>query len=243
MYEIFNSISRLIYGPLTELSFSLEHIPLLSAFILGILGAAAPCQFTGNIGAITLYGNRSFQKNIPWGEVIFFLLGKMFVFTGLGFIVWLLGSEFQRELTGYLPWIRKLLGPLLIFIGLYLVGLIKLNWSINFLKQDKKFKNNKLGAFFLGSSFSLGFCPTMFLLFFMLLMPMVISTSYGFALPSIFAIGTSLPFIVAIYLIWHFELNGLLMKKSRKIGTLIQRFAGVFMIILGIFDTITFWPL
>ncbi|MET3506422.1 urease accessory protein UreH domain-containing protein [Halalkalibacter oceani] len=243
MYDIFNLISRLFYGPLTELSFGLEHIPLLSALILGTLGAVAPCQFTGNIGAITLYGNRSFQKNVPWGEVIFFLFGKMFVFSSLGFIVWLLGSEFQKELIGYLPWIRKLLGPVLIFIGLYLVGLIKLNWSINFIRQDRKFKNNKLGAFLLGSSFSLGFCPTMFLLFFMLLMPMVISTSYGFVLPSIFAIGTALPFIVAIYLIWCFDLNGSLMKKSRKIGTLIQRFAGIFMIVLGILDTITFWSL
>ncbi|WP_100404692.1 urease accessory protein UreH domain-containing protein [Bacillus solitudinis] len=242
MYDFFNSISQFFYGPLTQLSYGTEHIPLLSALIIGLLGAAAPCQFTGNISAITLYGNRSFQKNIPWGEVLSYLLGKSIVFSGLGLIVWILGEEFQRELTGYLPWVRKLLGPLLIFIGLYLIGLIKFSWTLRFLKErTRPFTHNKIGAFLLGSSFSLGFCPTMFLLFFMLLMPMVVSTSYGFILPSIFAIGTAIPFILAIFLIWYFGLNGSLMKKSRNVGLYIQRVAGAFMILLGILDTITFW--
>lgn len=242
MYDFFNSISQLLYEPLANLSYGTEHIPILSALILGILGAAAPCQFTGNISAITLYGNRSFQNNIPLGEVIFYLLGKMFVFSGLGLIVWLLGSEFQRELTGYLPWVRKLLGPLLVFIGIYLLGFIKFSWTIHFMKKtDRHVGNRKWGAFLLGSSFSLGFCPTMFLLFFMLLMPMAVSTSYGFVLPSIFAIGTAIPFILAIFLIWYFGLNGSLMNKSRKVSKVIQQVAGVLMIVLGVLDTITYW--
>jgi cytochrome c biogenesis protein CcdA len=242
MYDLFNSISRILYEPLANLSYGTEHIPILSALILGVLGAAAPCQFTGNISAITLYGNRSFQNNIPVSEVIFYLLGKMVVFSGLGLIVWVLGSEFQRELTGYLPWVRKLLGPLLVFIGIYLLGVIKFTWTFNLIKKrEKPVGNRKWGAFLLGSSFSLGFCPTMFLLFFMLLMPMAVSTSYGFVLPSIFAIGTAIPFILAIFLIWYFGLNGALMKKSRKISKVIQQAAGVLMIILGVLDTMTYW--
>ncbi|WP_088104065.1 sulfite exporter TauE/SafE family protein [Halalkalibacter urbisdiaboli] len=240
MYDFFNAISQFFYGPLTNLSYGTEHIPLLSALIIGLLGAAAPCQFTGNISAITLYGNRSFQHKIPWGEVFAYILGKIVVFSGLGLIVWVLGEEFQRELTGYLPWVRKFLGPLLIFIGLYLMGVIRFSWTIRFIKERSQ-PRNKLGAFLLGSSFSLGFCPTMFLLFFMLLMPMVLSTSYGFVLPSIFAIGTAIPFLIAIFLIWYFGLSGALMKKSRKVGLFIQRFAGGVMIFLGILDTMTYW--
>jgi cytochrome c biogenesis protein CcdA len=72
-------------------------------------------------------------------------------------------------------------------------------------------------------------------------MPMAVSTSYGFVLPSIFAIGTAIPFILAIFLIWYFGLNGALMKKSRKISKVIQQAAGVVMIILGVLDTMTYW--
>ncbi|MBU8906439.1 urease accessory protein UreH domain-containing protein [Desertibacillus haloalkaliphilus] len=244
MYDFFNSISQIFYQPLINLSNATEHLPLLSALILGILAATAPCQFTANIGAITLYGNRSIQKAIPLTEVLFFQLGKMVVFTGLGLFVLILGSEFQRELTVYFPWIRKILGPMLILIGLYLAGVIKANWTIG-LKQgfDRKKRRGKWGAFLLGSSFSLGFCPTMFSLFFLILMPLALSSSYGVVLPAVFSIGTSIPLFIAIYLIWTFGLSGTFMKRGRKIGYWIQRIAGILLVIVGIIDTITYWSI
>ncbi|MEC1743317.1 sulfite exporter TauE/SafE family protein [Schinkia azotoformans] len=94
----------------------------------------------------------------------------------------------------------------------------------------------------MGVGFSLGFCPTMFILFFVTLMPIVLSTSYGVILPSIFAIGTSLPLIIAIFLIWYFGISGYNMKnKGRKVGVIIQKISGLIMIVLGILDKITYW--
>lgn len=243
MYEFFNSISQLLYQPLINLSNGTAHVPILSAFFIGVLAAAAPCQFTGNISAITLYGNRSLQKSIPWSEVIFFQLGKIIVFSGLGLIVYILGSEFQRELTGYLPWIRKLLGPVIFIIGLYLVGIFHWKFTIGLKPHIHEKVKGKWGAFLLGSSFSLGFCPTMFSLFFFLLMPLALSTSYGAILPTVFSIGTSFPFFFAMYIIWTFGLSGKFMKKGRKIGLWTQRVAGALLVILGILDTITYWGL
>lgn len=82
----------------------------------------------------------------------------------------------------------------------------------------------------------------MFVLFFVTLMPMSLSVPYGAVLPSIFAIGTSLPLILALFLIWYFELSGKLMKKKgRKVGLLVQRVAGIIILFLGIFDMITYW--
>lgn len=244
MYDLFNSISQLLYQPLINLANGTSHIPILSAFFIGVLAAAAPCQFTGNIGAITLYGNRSLQKGIPWAEVVFFQLGKIVVFSSIGLIVYFLGTEFHSELTLYLPWVRKILGPVIILIGLYLVGIIKLNFTIG-LKQTQIHEKvkGKWGAFLLGSSFSLGFCPTMFSLFFLLLMPLVLSTSYGAILPTVFSLGTSFPFFFAMYLIWTFGLDGRFMKKGRKVGLWAQRIAGIFLIILGLLDTIAYWGL
>lgn len=225
-----------------RLAFGFEGIPILAALFLGLVGAAAPCQFTGNLGAITIYGNRSLQNKIPWHEIIWFTLGKIVVFSSLGLSVWLLGREFQDLLPLFFPWIRKMVGPFLILIGVFMIGFFKMNWFITLGKIPERWKEGKLGAFFLGVGFSLGFCPTMFILFFVTLMPIVLSTSYGVILPSVFAIGTSLPLIIAIFLIWYFDINGTIMKKKgRKVGAMIQKAAGWMMIILGTLDTITYW--
>ncbi|MCM3164081.1 MULTISPECIES: urease accessory protein UreH domain-containing protein [Metabacillus] len=243
MYEFFSQISNFLSQPFLTLRYTTESIPILSAFILGIIGALAPCQFTGNLGAITIYGNKSVQKSMAWSEVVLFILGKIVVFSGLGLVVWLLGSEFESTLTLYFPWIRRVVGPILIFIGLFMIGLIKFRKSLSLGSiPDRFLKKGKLGSFLMGVSFSLGFCPTMFVLFFVSLMPMVVSVSYGAVLPTIFAIGTSLPLIIAIFLIWYFELSGKLMKKKgRKLGSVVQKLAGWIMIILGILDTLTYW--
>lgn len=231
--------------PFLNLGHSTENIPLLSAFLLGIVGALVPCQFTGNLGAITIYGNKSLQKGLVWADIIFFIAGKIVVFSGLGLLIWLLGSEFESTLTLYFPWIRKIVGPMLIMIGLFMIGFINIYKSFSLGRIPEKFlKKGKLGSFLMGVSFTLGFCPTMFVLFFVTLMPMALSVSYGALLPSIFAIGTSLPLIMAVFLIWYFELSGKFMnKKGRSIGLIVQKMAGWMMILLGILDTLTYWGL
>lgn len=245
MYEIFSQISNFLSQPFLSTGRSTEGIPLLSAFILGIVGALAPCQFTGNLGAITIYVNKSVQTKLAWLEVVYFVLGKIVVFSGIGLLVWLIGSEVKDQLIFLFPWMRKIVGPLLIIIGLFMVGIIKFHKTITLGHISGQFsKKGNLGAFLMGVSFTLGFCPTMFVLFFLTLMPITLSVSYGAALPAVFAVGTSLPVIIAVFLIGYFELSGKLMKKKgRKLGVVIQRIAGVFILILGILDTITYWSL
>lgn len=240
MYQFFQQISYFFSEPFMNAAYGTEHIPILSALLLGIVGALAPCQFTGNISAITLFGNKSLQKKAAWGETGFFILGKIVAFSGLGLIVWILGTEFQQQLIEYFPWIRKILGPMLILIGLYLLGLFTMRWTFS-LWKNKSEKGGKVGSFLLGLSFSLGFCPTMFILFFIVLMPMALAVPYGAVIPSIFAIGTSIPLIIAVFLIWYFGLSGTFMRKGRKIGWIVQRTAGVIIIIIGIVDTMTYW--
>ncbi|MFS1515497.1 sulfite exporter TauE/SafE family protein [Bacillus sp. SCS-151] len=242
MYAIFSQISNFFSQPFMNIAYSVEGIPLASAFVLGIVGAMAPCQFTGNIGAITLYGNRSMQEKLAWKEVIYFIIGKITAFSLLGLLVWLLGREFQQSLTLYFPWFRKVIGPILILMGIYLMGFFKMTWNLQLIKiPDSYFKKSKFGSFLMGLSFSLAFCPTMFILFFVTLMPIVLSTSYGVILPTIFALGTSIPVLIALFIIWYFGLAGSLMKKGRKLGKRIQMIAGIIIIIIGIFDTITYW--
>ncbi len=51
-------------SPLIDVANATKSVPLLFAFLLGIVGTLAPCQLTGNISAITLYSNQSLQKRM-----------------------------------------------------------------------------------------------------------------------------------------------------------------------------------
>jgi cytochrome c biogenesis protein CcdA len=241
-YSILSQISAALSKPIFSIANSLEAWPVIFAFILGLVGALAPCQLTGNISAITLYGNRSFQRKVVWKDVLSFTFGKIVAFSLLGALVWLLGRGIEHSLTLYFPWLRKFMGPLLVIVGLFMLGFIKFKGTITLFKEKNENKReNPFGSFMLGFGFSLAFCPTMFVLFFITLMPIVLSSSYGFILPVLFALGTALPLLLFIFLIWYLGGSGMLMKKGRKIGIIVQRTAGILMLILGILDSITYW--
>jgi cytochrome c-type biogenesis protein len=241
MYDIFNFLSSLLNEPLTTLYYNNQGIPLLSAFLLGILGAVAPCQLTGNISAMMYYGNRSLRDSKIWPEISAYIVGKIFVYIILGILIWIFGRTLESSLTSIFPIVRKLIGPLLITIGLYLMGIIKMRWNININFQSLFSKRGITNSFFLGVILTLGFCPTMFLLFFGLLMPLVLSTSYGIILPGIFGIGTAIPFLLLIFLIVYFDLYGVLLKKSKKLGSIIQVTFGCLLVVLGVLDTLVYW--
>ncbi|PES69324.1 cytochrome C biosynthesis protein [Bacillus cereus] len=225
-------------SPLMNVANATKSVPLLFAFLLGVVGTLAPCQLTGNISAITLYGNQSLQKGHAWKHILLFILGKIIAFTTLGLLVWFLGKEIQQILTLYFPWLRKLIGPLLILMGLMLTGIIKGRsfFSIKFIR-----KQNEVGSFLLGFFFSFAFCPTMFVLFFGTLIPLSFSYNYGYLFPTFFSIGTALPIVILMFIISYLGLNGALLKKSRKIGKTIQLITGVLLILIGFYDISLYW--
>lgn len=241
MFDLFNEIAIMLNGPLQQIAYGYEHIPLLFAFFLGLIGAVAPCQLTGNISAMTIYGNKSLIEKVPWLHVFLFVLGKIVVFSIIGLVIWLLGKEVHSTLTQMFPILRKLIGPLLILVGIFMLGLFSWRKTGKMFKIPTRLRDSYLGSFLMGASFTLAFCPTMFVLFILTLMPVVLETSYGFVLPSVFGIGTSLPLLLIIFLIWYFGASGIILKKSRKIGLLVQKLAGVIILVIGILDTLTYW--
>nr|WP_144506017.1 sulfite exporter TauE/SafE family protein [Bacillus mycoides] len=186
---------------------------------------------------VSLYGNQSLQKGHAWKHILLFILGKVIAFTMLGLLVWVLGKEIQQILTLYFPWLRKLIGPLLI-MGLIFSGIIQGRsfFSIKFIR-----KQNEVSSFLLGFFFSLAFCPTMFVLFFGTLIPLSLSYNYGYLFPTFFSIGTALPIVVLMFIISYLGLNEALLKKSRKTGKNIQRIAGVLLILIGLYDISLYW--
>lgn len=242
MYRFLSDISQIISGPITLFLNSYEHSPLIIALLLGLVGALAPCQLTGNLSAITFYGNRTIQMRDNFGEVLFFMIGKVVVFSVIGLCAWLFGQSFETTMTSYFPIFRKAMGPIMLLTGLVLLGVLKLTW-LNQLSTRIPFalKEGKLGSFMMGACFAIAFCPTMFVLFFVWLMPTVVTTPYGFILPAIFGIATSVPLIMMLTLLHLFDAKRLIMKSSMKMARAIQIIAGVLLLMIGVTDTLTYW--
>lgn len=240
MYNLFNNFSNFVTQPFLNWFHQMDNISIGGALLLGFIGALVPCQLTANGSALMIYGNSSFRKGVVWSHIFLFLLGKIVVFSGLGLMVWLVGSQIEQTLTLFFPWFRKVIGPLLILVGFFLLGIINWRKEISFGKIPSRLFKGKTGSFLMGVSFSLGFCPTMFVLFFVTLMPLALSVPYGFVLPSVFAVGTTLPLLIIIFIVWFLEMDKVIMAKSKKIGNMIQKMTGAVLILIGMMDTIVY---
>ena len=100
---------------------------------------------------------------------------------------------------------EKFIGPVMIIIGLVMLGAIKFNFLAKSNLTDRlseKFKDRGLlGSFLLGIIFALAFCPYSGALFFAMLVPMTLSASAGLGLPILFSVGTGLPVIFFAFII------------------------------------------
>lgn len=242
MYRMMSAVSQFISDPISQFLNGYEHSAFAMTVLLGLLGALAPCQLTGNMSAITYYGNRTLQLKSNWQEIVLFMLGKMLVFSGLGLFAWLFGQSFETKMTQYFPIFRQAIGPIMLITGLVLIGLFKLKFLYRLSSLlPPVVKAGKLGSFLMGASFAIAFCPTMFVLFFGWLMPIVASTPYGLILPSVFGVATSIPLILLLVFIYLFDAKRLIMRTSIKLGRGIQIVAGILLVFIGMTDTITYW--
>lgn len=247
VYSFLNELSVFLSQPFSAVAHS-TNVLFISALFLGFVASMAPCQLSANLGAISYFGHRGTHLKQAGLEFLFYLLGKIVVFTALGFLFWWLGERFTTESIPLFVFARKLLGPLLILLGLFFIGWIQLPGNMgaklsNALENFSKRVGGNKGAFLLGAAFSLGFCPTMSWIFFGLLMPMVLEsgTASGLALTPIFAIGTAMPLLFFFGLFVGAGLDRFMLKKARTWGQRVQVAAGVFLVLLGMVDTITYW--
>jgi cytochrome c biogenesis protein CcdA len=102
-------------------------------------------------------------------------------------------------------WGDKLLGPVLIILGLVMFGVIKININAKneTLEKLKALVATKgyLGSLFLGMLFALAFCPYSGVLFFGILTPLILKSQEALVLPLFFALGTGIPVIIFSFII------------------------------------------
>ncbi len=178
-------------------------VPLLSAFILGLMTAISPCPLATNITAVGFIGKDIENRNRVFYNGLIYTLGRAITYTGLAAIIFL-GAD-QMELSGWFQqYGEKILGPLLIIIGLFMLGLFKINFpGVN--RYMQRYQEKGVSSFwevlFIGILFALAFCPYSGVLYFGVLIPMTLSSGSGLALPVVFAIATGIPVIIFAWLL------------------------------------------
>lgn len=179
------------------------NLPMLTAFLLGILTSISPCPLATNITAVAFVSK---DIKIPKHTIlsgVFYTLGRGISYSLLATFIYFGLSSFKIS-SIFLGWGDKVLGPVLIIIGLIMFDVFK----INLKTSDKTEKiqlwlSNKgyLGSLALGMLFAFAFCPYSGVLFFGVLIPLILKSASGLLLPLFFALGTGLPVIIFSFLI------------------------------------------
>lgn len=216
-----------------------REAPILAAFALGLLTAIAPCPLATNVTATAFIAKTITDKKRILLSGLLYTLGRVFTYTLIGSIIYFGASKFQiaKLLQGNG---EKYIGFVLIFIGLIMLDVIKLNFIKGGSFTDKlsdKFKTKGLlGSFLLGALFALAFCPYSGALFFAMLIPMTLSADAGLALPVVFSIGTGLPVIVFAFIIaFSMEKLGMYFKAVTKVEKVMRFVAGLVFILTGLY--------
>ena len=215
-----------------------SQFPIVTAFILGLMTAISPCPLATNITAIGYISKDIESRRKVFLNGIVYTLGRAISYTAIGLLFFFGASQFR--FAGFIQeWGEKLLGPILIIIGLFMLGVINLKIpGIGSLTQKMEDKSNSgfWGVLLLGMVFALAFCPYSGVLYFGMLMPITISSASGLYLPLIFAIATGIPVIIFAWLI-AFSIGSLgnVYNKIKQFELWFRRIIAVLFIVVGIY--------
>jgi len=218
--------------------FENAQLPMVSAFLLGLMTAISPCPLATNITAIGYISKDLKNRRTVFYNGLIYTLGRAVSYTAIGLLFYFGASQF--ELGGFFQdWGEKLLGPLLIVIGLFMLGILNLKIpSISWLteRMESRSKSGFWGVLLLGMVFALAFCPYSGVLYFGMLIPMTISSASGLYLPVIFALGTGIPVIIFAWLI-AFSLGSIagFYNKLKAFEYWFRRIIAVLFIAVGIY--------
>lgn len=176
---------------------------VITAFILGLMTAISPCPLATNITAIGFISRDIENRRRVFISGLIYTLGRAISYTGLALLIYLGVSQMNISRL-FQGWGEKLLAPILIIIGLFMLDILKIKFP-SFTGLSEKIGNkgrvNHWSTLLLGMVFGLAFCPYSGVLYFTILIPITIVSVCGLYLPSVFAIATGLPVIIFAWLI------------------------------------------
>ena len=221
-----------------------SSVPVVTAMILGILTAVSPCPLATNLTAVAYLGREIDNRRKVFYLGLLYTLGRTIAYSALGAVLIFIirkgedAFDIQDAISAIGEWI---LGPALVLIGLFmlfghLLHLPKFGFSG---QASGSWTQGALGALILGVLFAMAFCPTSGMLYFGMLIPMSAVESGGYVLPVVYAIATSLPVLVAAWIIaYSMQSLGKVMGKIAVFQRWFNRLVAILFILVGLYYTI-----
>jgi len=211
-------------------------VSLSIAFFAGIISFISPCVlplipgYVSFICGTTLNDLDLKSKKFILQKSFFFSLGFSLVFISLGATATFIGS-FLLHNSQILSIIS---GILIIFFGIYLLELIKINLlNKNFGNYNIKYSSNLLFPFMVGIGFGFGWTPCIGPILGSILAYASMENSIykGVLLLGVYSLGLAIPFVVSSLIIKKFLIVS---KKSKSYLNKIKKFSGIILLITGI---------
>lgn len=219
----------------------MENVSLLMAFGGGLLSFFSPCvlpvipsyvsYITGiSFEDLTGQQDRARIRKITLKNSLFFIAGFSCIFILLGASSSFLGGV----LSDYQGTIRKIGGVLIVIMGLYIAGILK----IGFLSQEKRLHMQNrpaglLGSFLVGTAFAAGWTPCIgpVLGSILLYAGTANSITSGMELLTAYALGLGIPFLIT-----SLAINTALsyFKRINQYVRVVSVVSGLFLVVAGI---------
>jgi len=215
-----------------------SKIPWITAMLLGLMTAISPCPLATNITAIGFISKDLENRNRVFLNGLFYTLGRAITYTLIPLIIFLGADQFK--FSGFFQRHgEKIIGPLLLLIGIFVLDIIRINFPGlgRFSEKMEKRKSWRFtDAVLLGIVFGLAFCPYSGVLYFGMLVPLTISSAPGLYLPVIFAIATGIPVIIIAWVL-AYTVSGIggVYNNIKIFELWFRRVIAVVFIIVGIY--------
>ena len=222
-----------------------SDVPIFTAFLLGLMTALSPCPMVTNITAIGFIGKDIEDRKKIFMNGLYYTAGRVISYSLLGLILYFGASKFHVA-RFFSVYGERILGPVLIFVGIVMAGFInpvfpgftRLSAKVSTLAGSGK----GTGPLLLGIVFALAFCPTSGVLYFAILIPLSIISVTGLYLPAVFAVATGIPVILVSFLL-AFSISGIagFYNKVSVFQKWLSRLVAFIFITAGLYIVITFY--
>ncbi len=206
--------------------------------------AISPCPLATNISAIGFISRDLKDSKRVFISGLVYTLGRVISYTGLALIIFFGASKMNVSML-FQGWGEKLLGPVMILIGLFMLDLIKIKFP-GLSGLTNKIGENSKGSYWstllLGMVFALAFCPYSGVLYFVMLIPITVASASGLYLPVLFAIATGLPVLIFAWLLAYAVGNvGKLYNRIKTFELWFRRVVSIIFIAVGLYYVIIFF--
>ena len=215
------------------------YLNVFSAFWLGVLTSISPCPLATNVAAISFVArNLGSSQKVLWSGVLY-SVGRMLVYIVIAVLA-VASLLSLPEVSFFLETnMHKIIGPLLIIVGIILLDLLPISFSTSFLSnslQDRAGRWGIWGSGLLGVVFALSFCPLSAALFFGSLIPLAVDGKSAVLMPSAFGIGTALPVVVlALVIAFGVKSLGKFFDKLTQVEKWVRKATAFIFIAAGLY--------